>query len=607
MMGVNVNLSLLPVNYICSAQNPLRWLGYILVKTLLIGVILMFSGTGTAQTIRGNLEIDESHPKLNKLNGDGVPIVRVNLLEGFEKVDFHLYGPFDIVSLSGETIFSNLKSALRWRARPEQAEPSKFIHHVLLKSFAAIRDAQALKDSLSSAGYDASVMEIGGIYQVNREIVIDSRKYRVVIGTFESEEECAPLIEAFKNSFNPRAVRRLTAPARGKVEFYDAEYDQTALVDNGFRLVPLTVSSKTLIRKVKVGTGFHWEAEEDRVYPGVVEIRLDHEGKLSAINEISIDQYLKGVVPSEMPKTYPLEALKAQAVAARSDALAKMGSRHLSDDYDLCATVHCQVYAGLTHRAVRTDSAVKLTAGEVLVSGNHICNAVYSSVCGGHTENKENVWNSSPESHLEGIPDSPNGSINTLDLSFEDDLRKWVDAEPPTFCNSSAYGSPPELNSSSKYFRWEETYNRPALEAIIKKKTGVDIGTFCGIEIIDRGLSGRIIEIEILGTITNHRIKSELSIRRALSETTLKSSCFYVTMTFDKDSIPNEITFHGAGWGHGVGMCQVGAAVMALQGYDYRAILNHYYRGTKVKKIYFLDNKAGDDKSILVNQEAEEE
>jgi SpoIID/LytB domain protein len=165
-----------------------------------------------------------------------------------------------------------------------------------------------------------------------------------------------------------------------------------------------------------------------------------------------------------------------------------------------------------------------------------------------------------------------------------------VENKPKVFCNVSEYQIPSVLNGAVKYFRWEETYNRKRLEEIIRRKTRVDIGTFVGIEPLKRGTSGRLIEIEILGTRTNLTIKNELNIRKSLSESALKSSCFYVTMTYDDDGIPVEVTFHGAGWGHGVGMCQVGAAVMATEGFNYRQILEHYYPGSKLEKFYSIDS-----------------
>ena len=518
------------------------------------------------------------------------PVLRVGLLEGFERVDFHLKGSFDICTLSGDVIYSGIESELRWRSKIEESTSSVFTFNVLLKSFAEKTTADSIAEQLVEKGYQAFVIEIGEQQSITGKTALDSRKFRLVVGQFDTEDECTKYIDEFSEEYSPRVIREVKFPSTGKIEFYDAEYDRSGIVDDGFRLVPVDDKASVTIHDVRVGTGYHWEKAVDRKYPGILEIRVDHEGKLSAINEVQIDQYLKGVVPSEMPAAYPMDALKAQAVAARSDALSKIFAKHVNDPFHLCATVHCQVYSGITDYNERTSKAVEATAGEVLTFEGKVCDAVYSSVCGGHTENKENVWNSPGESYLNGIMDSKNGDAGQFNLKSEKDVLRWINSKPPVYCNVDAHKTPSTLNGAVKYFRWEETFSRLHLEDIIRKKTGVDIGKFYGIVPIKRGESGRLIEIEILGSRKNHKIKKELNIRRSLSENTLRSSCFYITMTYDKDGIPAEITFHGAGWGHGVGMCQVGAAVMAEQGASYNKILKHYYPKTVLKTIYTIDN-----------------
>lgn len=526
------------------------------------------------------------------------PILRIGILEGFERVDFHLNGCFDITDLSGSIIYKDLESELRWRSKIEQSKPSEFNYSVLLKSFTDKAKADSVSSDLAQKGYPAHVIEIGDQQSMTGNTSVDSRKYRLVLGAFSSEGACKRYVDEFSEDYSPRIIREIRVTCSGQIEFYDAEYDKSGIVDDGFRIVPLDVNCSTTLHNVRVGTGYHWEKAVKRKYPGIIEIRIDHEGKLLAVNEVQIDQYLKGVVPSEMPAGYPKEALKAQAVAARSDALSKIFAKHINDPYHLCATVHCQVYSGITDYDERTSQAVEKTAGEVLTFEGKVCDAVYSSVCGGHTENKENVWNSPGESYLNGIMDSKNGDVGNFDLKSEKDVLKWVDSSPKVYCNVDAYKTPPILNGAVKYFRWEETYSRWKLEEIIKRKTGVDIGNFYGIVPLQRGESGRLIEIEILGSRTNYKIKNELNIRRCLSENTLRSSCFYITMTHDKDGIPAEITFHGAGWGHGVGMCQVGAAVMAEQGASYKQILKHYYPMTTLETIYEIDHQNTNSKKI---------
>jgi len=521
----------------------------------------------------------------------GIPTLRIGLLGGYKRLDYHLCGAYNIYDLKGKCILSNVCSDLKWRSKIEKSNPAKFSYHILLKTFGNYEAANYCADTLVSRGYPAYVLEIGSIIKIDGKVIYDNRKYRLIIGNYQTEAECQPYLNEFSDEYAPRIVRKLVEASFGKVEFYDAEFDFSGSVDQGFRLVPQSDDAKVLIHKVQVGKGFHWEDTEDREYSGIIEIRIDHEGLLEAINEVPIDVYLKGVVPAEMPANYPYEALRAQAVAARSEVMSKLGTKHLFEHYDFCANVHCQVYAGITKNTANSDSAVKSTTGEVLTYNGEICDAVYSAVCGGHTENKENVWNSPPEDYLQGIYDHQGGNSFPFKLDDERDFRKWIDSNIPVFCNVGVYNVPPVLNGAVNYFRWEESYTRQELEAVVKQKTGIDVGTIYGIELLKRGVSGRLYEIEILGSRRNLKIKNELNIRRSLSKTHLKSSAFYLQMRLDDDGVPQEFIFKGAGWGHGVGMCQVGAAVMAHLGSDYQAILAHYYTGCEIKRIYTISGR----------------
>ena len=529
---------------------------------------------------------DDSSRIDNIIEFTDAPILRIGLIEGHKRIDFHLQGAYTFTDLKGKPIFRHITSDLRWRSKVEKSTPSEFVYRVLLKTYGNYQEAAHVADSLKKEGYHANIVKIGVMVRIDGDLINDSRKYRLVVGEFQSEEECEPLIQEFFEHYSPRVIRDLISLPQGNIEFYDAEYDFSGSVDKGFRLIPENDNCSVLLHGVRVGAGFHWEDSEDRAYPGIIEIRIDHDGALMAVNEISIDQYLKGVVPAEMPAYYPEEALKAQAVAARSEVLSKLGAKHSNDPYDLCAAVHCQVYSGLNRISTRSNKVVVETTGEVITYKGRVCDAVYSAVCGGHTENKAYVWNSPAEDYLEGIFDCLPVGIDYPNLQDEEELKRWIDSPPAVFCNVEANSALEALAGAVKYFRWEETYSRLELEKIIRKKTGVDIGTFFGIELLKRGVSGRLYEIEILGSRRNLIIKDELNIRRVLSDNHLKSSCFYTTIVFDQDSVPQEITFHGAGWGHGVGMCQVGAAVMALKGMNYQEILQHYYPNTILMKVY---------------------
>ena len=287
-----------------------------------------------------------------------------------------------------------------------------------------------------------------------------------------------------------------------------------------------------------------------------------------------------------MPDGFPLEALKAQAVAARSEVLAKLGRAHSGDPFDVCADVHCQVYSGLSKRAKSTDQAVRETAGLVLWHDDRIASAFYSAVCGGHTEDAGNVWGGRTAPYLHGRLDGPDRADRFGPLTDESNVRRWIDASPQVFCNTMSEQIPKVLDYTKKYVRWEVQTTQGELRQTILDKTGRDVGDIVELCALERGVSGRIIRLEIKGTEGSLTIGPELAIRKALSASTLWSACFYVKKEELSGGIPGAFVIRGAGWGHGVGMCQTGAAMMALERNTFDAILKHYYRGVAIRRLY---------------------
>jgi peptidoglycan hydrolase-like amidase len=287
-----------------------------------------------------------------------------------------------------------------------------------------------------------------------------------------------------------------------------------------------------------------------------------------------------------MPATFPREALKAQAILARSVVMAQKSIKHLNDPFELCAHVHCQVYSGVTHEDPRANDVVDQTRGMILTHNGVLVDAHYSAVCGGHTEDVVATWMTPPMYASMGLPCTSDGNVEDIDLTTEAGARKWIRSHPNVGCNLAGYNLPVSSDYGRKHFRWEVSYSRAELEDIILEKTGEDIGTLYDILPIRRGSSGRLMEIEILGSRKNLRLKRELKIRRALSRTSLESSCFLVDVVHDSAGNPMEVIFTGAGWGHGVGMCQCGAARMAAEGMTAEQIIEHYYPGCKIEKKY---------------------
>ncbi len=512
--------------------------------------------------------------------------VRVGLLEGYDKITFQMHGDYRIETLAGEPIREAKPSAVRWRARIEKSNPAQFLYNVIVCTYRSYNDAMRCAEDFEAKGTPAVVRQIGGPVEIDGRVLGDNTLYRVQLGNFKTEEETSDLVDSLEDDFAPRVVRETLRRGHGTIEFFDADLIESFYAEDGFRLVPESPGAWLTVNGVFTVTGFKYEKTESRDYAGALEIYVDETGQLAALNEIPTDVYLRGVVPAEMPAGFPPEALKAQAILSRSVVMAQKSIKHLNDPFELCAHVHCQVYSGLTHEDERTSAAVDATKGMVLMMDGTLVDAHYSAVCGGHTEDANNAWMTPSMHPTVGVVCSCGDSIDLPDLTTEAGARKWILSQPDVCCNLSGYNLPVSNDYGRKHFRWELSYSRHELEKIIKEKTGQNIGTLYDIVPIKRGVSGRLIEVEILGSRKNVRIKRELKIRRALSHTALESSCFLVDVVHDGSGVPQEVVFTGAGWGHGVGLCQCGAARKAAQGATSTQIFEHYFPGMDVEKLY---------------------
>jgi SpoIID/LytB domain protein len=307
-------------------------------------------------------------------------------------------------------------------------------------------------------------------------------------------------------------------------------------------------------------------------YRGTLYATLDAQGNLAVANVLAVEEMLQGVVPAEIPASAPAEALKAQAVTARGDVLAKIGTRHFADPYRVCAREHCQAYKGLARENPRTTRAVRDTRGEVLWGDRGVVNTVYSANCGGHTENNEVAWAGASNPHLRGRPD---GGEATGDLSAETALRAFLQNPPASYCARPLLGK-------NQRFRWKRRLSQTEIAALVAAHR--DVGEVRRIEVVGRGVSGRVAAVRVEGTRGELVVEREYPVRRLFGG--LFSGMFVVEPTSGEGSVPAGFVFRGGGWGHGVGMCQMGAMGMARAGKSFTKILQHYYSGGRVRKVY---------------------
>lgn len=371
------------------------------------------------------------------------------------------------------------------------------------------------------------------------------------------------------------------------------------------------------LKKVIIGIDFHWQRTEDQVFKGSLGF-IKEGNKLRAINIIDIEDYLSSVISSEMSATSSAELLKAHAVISRSwllaqiqksrelktresyvttvktsDGYLKWYDREEHDGFDVCADDHCQRYQGITRASTgAVKEAIKATSGMVLSYKAKICDARFSKCCGGVTETFENVWEPVSHPYLTLRIDGPESSKTALpDLTNEAEAEQWIRSKPDSYCNVSDPGIINEVlngydRETSNFYRWQTTFTQKEIRHLLSKKMGLDIGDVLRLIPEERGVSGRIIRLRIVGSNSSITIGKELEIRKALSESHLYSSAFVVETGQEHKGVPQSFTLIGAGWGHGVGLCQIGAAVMGAKGFDYKEILNHYFAEAKLGKIY---------------------
>ena len=376
-------------------------------------------------------------------------------------------------------------------------------------------------------------------------------------------------------------------------------------------------SESFLIREVVIGVNFHWEQKENLRFIGSLKLIKDNE-KLHAVNVIPVEAYLTSVVSSEMSANSSLELLKAHSIISRSWLLAQIdkvknipkgkkesGGFQSDEEYakwydkedhtlfDVCADDHCQRYQGVTR--VYNDNAriaVENTRGIILMDNNKVCDTRYSKSCGGISESFENVWEPIIHPYLTSVVDYKFEPENyNTDFSDERNARKWILSNPQSFCNTTdtrilSQVLPHYDQKTTDFYRWKVEYTQEEISEVIKEKSGFDFGNIIDLIPVERGNSSRLVKLKISGTKKTLIIGKELEIRRVLSKTHLYSSAFVVDKQDINGSIPGKFIISGAGWGHGVGLCQIGAAVMGNLGYRFDEILLHYFKGARLKKIY---------------------
>lgn len=432
----------------------------------------------------------------------------------------------------------------------------------------------------------------------------------VSVGIVSASKLCFSLNAPYTVCSLEQCGKQVVELSEGRILWENNFYDELLFEPND------TQSSFTL-EDVTIGVNFHWERKEAQTFLGKLRFIVEN-NNICAINELPVETYLISVISSEMRATSSLELLKAHAVISRSWLLAQMEQRKAENNnavkqpslfktdeeivrwydredhkhFDVCADDHCQRYQGITKAANKhVVEAIKQTAGEILTSRGEICDARYSKCCGGAVEEFQYCWENIKKPYLQALPDTMPDTTSLPNLTNEAVARQWILSSPNAFCNTTDQKVLSQVlndfdQETTDFYRWIQIYSQAEVKQLLEEKLAIQFGDIIDLIPLKRGKSGRIYRLKIIGTQRTLIIGKELEIRRALSKSHLYSSAFVVEKVDIKDGVPQQFIIKGAGWGHGVGLCQIGAAMMGVQGYRYDEILLHYYKSAEITKAY---------------------
>ncbi|GIX43701.1 MAG: hypothetical protein KatS3mg130_0109 [Candidatus Sumerlaea sp.] len=520
-----------------------------------------------------------------RLYKDGLgPNVRIGILQHQPKIRLSLRGKYRIVTSRGGELPADIDQATDFVFEVASAQPAELAWRLVLRKSPRREDAE-------SAPCPNAQLEPLETLQLGYEFAkgVSSVEYWRCSRRFGSEREAAEVLARLPHPERIALMTERVAPPQGTIRVQAGE--AACEVGEWIRFEPREPESdRAVIHDVIVGVSFHWKHYERQRFRGTVEIRVDNRGQLTAINELPAEAYLFSVNSSEMMSVMPEELLKAQTVAARNTLFATMGKHHYADPFDLCADDHCQCYRGSSRETADSRRVTLATLGEVLVHDGSVCDCRYSKMCGGIIESFDSVWNEDPRGYLIAKTDADPGSDveQFFPANTEERAAALIAAKPDVWCNTTGEDVPPYLRYSAPYFRWETRLERRELEAHLSKYLGEEIGELVALEPISRGASGRIEYLRVRtkkGEWVIGTVAKQYSIREALSPAFLYSSAFVVDYERTPEGAIAAVILRGAGWGHGAGMCQVGATMMAYKGRTYRQILDHYYPNSQIVRL----------------------
>lgn len=517
---------------------------------------------------------------------DGEPMISVGIMEGQAEVRVQADGParlmFDEIDLP-KTVYTPPETELI--LRPQRGKGAELLYWAVVdtKKYADTDGAQAAKASWEKKGQAAQVFEVGTVVSLQGN-VLDTRERHVAVGGYTDRKKAEALINRLsqEEGLRPFLHEELKEVPSGTIAVYDERGRLLHKAQDSLYFGTVE-GGRIFVKQVEHSRGYQSHGRQDRSFWGHLYVSIDRTGRLTVINAAGAERLLGGLVPAEIFPTAPLEALKAQAVTARGEVFSKLGHRHFGEPYHLCSEQHCQVYAGAGYERPETNRAVLETRGLLAVRPRegkeplNLVDSVYSSTCGGFSEANEVVWDhvasASLRAGLDGMGSDPALS-EFADGLHEGNIRRWLESYPPTECARSSF-------VKADKFRWKKTLQQPLLDKLLSPHR---LGKLLSVDVLGRGQGGRVTGLRLIGTQRSVDILRELPVRRLFGN--LSSGMFVVDQVKNGRGEVTSLTFTGGGWGHGVGMCQVGAIGRAERGQEFRQILSHYYGGAVVERIY---------------------
>ncbi len=558
-------------------RSPLKYIKavfWLVMVALCIAAPLVLSADGGGELTTADRVALLYAPQFNFTRG-GEPLIHVGVFDEVTKAEFTSDGPLRVFSpgVPDPVLLLNGRKPVKVSIGAGKAGRYRYWVVVGRRGIDQSDATNAAIDAWADRGYLATPHEVGALFAVGGRR-FDSRVVLIGLGGYDSYKEAARLAERIEDRFGVETEMH--------TELLDYPSGKLT-VSGGGRRQKQTWPDVVWVAPEEPGQTFTIKTPKGkRRFSGQLFFIADQEGKLAVVNAVPIETLVKGVVPSEVYTSAPIESLKAQAVAARGHILGAVGVRHLGDPFLKCSEVHCQVYSGLSNEHPRTNRAVEETRGVVMFEASslkgdwRIVDARYSSNCGGHTEDNDLVWGGEAAPYLRGRMDvGGGGSGNFAGGINERNISQWLTRDVQAWCNTDKYGG-------NRTFRWEKTVDIDTVQAKLNRIQ--DIGRLKDVAILARGVSGRIIRMRIDGEFGSVELDRELAIRRLFGG--LRSSMFVMTVTRDDRGFPKRFDFKGGGFGHGSGMCQTGAMNMGLRKYNYRKILQHYYKGIALETLY---------------------